>query len=210
MCSFQLHIFLKNLLLDVSGELHISRPKATKSKPPPLLEIKSNCDTEPSVTVIPMPSTLSLVTEETTSTASASEAAFSMQAAGPSMDNFEDEIVGKVIRSTPSSADVKPEIVQPQELPQPQDQIVLPTVPVAPERTSIKSDGPMKCEYCNNTYTDRHRLFTSNKRTITFSYITEKIHSLRSYLAGFYLVKPNKRNEESDIYFYRLFCLFRQ
>ena len=114
--------------------------------------MKSNCDTEPNVTVIPMPSTLSLVTEDTST---ASEV-FSMEAT-TSIDNFEDEIVGKVIRSTPAS-EVK-EIVQPQVLPQPQpqDQLVLPTVPAVPERTTNKLDGPMKCEYCNNTYTDRHR-----------------------------------------------------
>ena len=140
-------------------------------------DICDNEEEEANVTVIPMPSTLSLVTAETSSTDDLNSIA-----AQSSQDNlvapfadFEDEIVGKVIRNNQpaqsheesASASVinlptMPSLPLSVALPQtPDPNVVLPTVPVQvlnpANKKRHKLDAPLQCEYCNNTYTDRHR-----------------------------------------------------
>ena len=158
------------------------------------------CDNEEAnVTVIPMPSTLSLVTAETSSTDDLNSIANAETAT--SFADFEDEIVGKVIRNNqqqisivnvvkedssgnlnlpPPSSLSMPSLPLSVTLPQTPVEVpgvVLPTIPVllntyacnickkecnseadlAIHKKRHKLDGPLKCEYCNNTYTDRHR-----------------------------------------------------
>ena len=167
------------------------------------LDNLDNCDNEEAnVTVIPMPSTLSLVTAETSSTDDLNSIAnvtpnAENASAATSFADFEDEIVGKVIRNNPQQQISIVNVVKedssglnlPLSMPSlplsvtlPQTPVevpgvVLPTVPVllnsytcnickkecsseadlAMHKKRHKLDGPLKCEYCNNTYTDRHR-----------------------------------------------------